>query len=199
MNKIMNDRCSPTFTSQRMNKIKPSNFKIGTVLQTEKNQSSKFSKIKEGLKKYIKDYPKAIRYTSKHKKAFLEVEKILTGKNSLNGYLHDFDKLIMYIIGIPHEVAHNIHVATAPHHVRKGKVNNPLMAVIDWECARYTKPDKPLSARDFYENYYVKKQNIRIPEIEEKLTELGLQYFSKKVIKYLIFDYLFLYKIERFL
>ena len=37
------------------------------------------------------------KYTLKHKKAFLEVEKYLTGKNTIDGYLHDIDKLFMYL------------------------------------------------------------------------------------------------------
>ena len=27
-------------------------------------------------------------------------------------------------------------------------------AIIDWECARFTKPDKPLNARDTLHKYY---------------------------------------------
>lgn len=34
------------------------------------------------------------KYTVKHKKAFIMVEKQLLGKNTLRGYLHDIDKLI---------------------------------------------------------------------------------------------------------
>lgn len=33
--------------------------------------------------------------------------------------------------------------------------------VIDWECARYTKPDKPLNAYDTLYKYY--------PELEDKI------------------------------
>ena len=130
-------------------------------------------KVKAGLKNYVLGYPKRINYTAKHKKAFLKIEKQLTGKNSFGSYFHDLDKLIMYIIGVPKKLAHNIHVATAPHHLRNGRFKKPQQAVIDWECAKYTKPDKPLNAREFYENNYVKK-GMKFPEIEEVLKKLGL-------------------------
>jgi len=162
----------PNFTACNIRRIKPE--KIRKTVAVENKNSDKFDKIKENLKNYIKGYPKRIRYTAKHKKAFLKMEKELTGKNTLSGYLHDMDKLIMYIIGVPKQLAHDIHVATASHHVRNGHIKKPIQAVIDWECARCTKPDKPLNARDFYENYYVKKQKIRIPEIEEILQKFGL-------------------------
>ena len=143
-------------------------------LKHEKNYSVNWlNKFKNSIKEYVKGYPKRINYTAKHKKAFLKVEKELIGKNTLGAYLHDLDKLIMYIIGVPKDIAHNIHVTMAPHHVRDGHIKKPIQAVIDWECARYTKPDKPLSAREFYEYYYLKR-GIVIPEIEEALNKLGL-------------------------
>lgn len=131
--------------------------------------SNLFARFKENLKNYFLDYPKRIRYTWVHKKAYLKLEKELTGKNTLRGYLHDLDKLIMYIIGVPKEIAHNIHVSTAPHHKRNGKVKYPKGAVIDWECSRFTKPDKPWSAREFYE-----RSCPKMPEVEEFLDKFKL-------------------------
>ena len=132
------------------------------------------SKFLKAVKKSLTDYCSRINYTWQHKKAFLDVERELCGKNSVSAFFHDTDKLFMYIIGIPQETAHNIHVRFAPHHVHNAHVKKPVMAVIDWECARYTKADKPLSARKFYEKFYVEEKNIRIPEIEEVLDKLGL-------------------------
>ena len=150
------------------------NYAISNNQYRPNYTASKFSNIKRGLKEYFFGYPKRISYTAKHKKAFLKVEKELTGKNTLSGYFHDLGKLIAYILGVPKNLAHKIHVATASHHVRNGKVKKPVQAIIDWECARYTKLDKPLSARKFYESYYVENQGIRIPEIEKALKQLGL-------------------------
>lgn len=123
----------------------------------------------DAIKYHFATYGRRINYTWQHKKAFLQVEKELTGKNSWKGYCHDLDKLIMYILGFPKQTAHNIHVATSPHHIRNGKVKDPIMTVIDWECCRYTKPDKFRTAREYYEEFCP-----QIPEIDEAFKKLGL-------------------------
>jgi hypothetical protein len=65
---------------------------------------------------FFERYVERIDYTIKHKKAFLEMERKLTGKNTLSGYLHDLDKLIMYFFAIPRKYVHKIHVSYALHH-----------------------------------------------------------------------------------
>ena len=45
----------------------------------------------------IKKRINKIKYTLRHKKAFLKVEKELRGKNTLKGYLHDVDKPFLYL------------------------------------------------------------------------------------------------------
>lgn len=142
---------------------------LGKLNQEAAWNPNRFSNFKENLKSYFLGYPKRIRYTWVHKKAYLKTEKELTGKNTLRGYLHDLDKLIMYIIGVPRETAHNIHVATAPHHIRNNHIKYPKGAVIDWECARLTKPDKPLTSREYYELSCPK-----MPEVEEYLNKFNL-------------------------
>ena len=152
-------------------------YKTTTPLNTRSyssNNRAKSISFNGSRESYFTGYLKRIKYTGKHKLAFLKVEKELRGKNTLGGYFHDVDKLLMYIIGIPKKLAHKIHVATAPHHERNGRIKRPLHAIIDWECARFTKPDKPLTAREFYESYFVKKKNMRLPEIEEGFKKLGL-------------------------
>lgn len=90
-----------------------------------------------------------IKYTWKHKKAFLKIEKQLIGRNTLRGYLHDLDKLILYMLLSKKKVS-KIHRRFARHYIGNIKNYNDCMnAIIDWECARYTKPDKPLSAIEF--------------------------------------------------
>ncbi len=66
----------------------------------------------------------------------------------------------MYIIGIPKMTAHKIHRSLAGHHVHKGKIRNPENAVIDWECARLTKPDKQMTARETFEKLYSNVEGI---------------------------------------
>lgn len=72
---------------------------------------------------------------------------------------HDLDKLFMYIflgfIGVKR--ISKIHRKYAKHHLCIGKrftFNNILEAVLDWESARFTKPDKPLNAWNTCLKYY---------------------------------------------
>ena len=39
-----------------------------------------------------------IKYTMKHRKAFRAVEKQLLGHNTIRGYLHDLDKVFLYMV-----------------------------------------------------------------------------------------------------
>jgi len=115
-------------------------------------------------------YKERLQYTIAHRKAFRQIEKELLGKNTIKGYLHDSNKVFMYLIGIPTNIAHKIHQLITPHHVKNGKVKDPISAIVDWECARYTKPDKTLNAFDFYKQNYPNG----IPKIEETMKKLGL-------------------------
>ena len=143
---------------------------VPILLKNDKVQfSGQRQSIMNKIIQYFKNYPKRIDYTWQHKKAFLKLEKELLGKNTLNGYLHDADKLIFFFFGVPKSIVRKIHTATAPHHIRNGKSKNPTATIIDWECARFTKPDKPLTAREFYE-----QRCPKMPEIEKRMKELGL-------------------------
>lgn len=77
-----------------------------------------------------------IKYTMKHRKAFRAVEKQLLGHNTIRGYLHDLDKVFLYM-------------------------------VIDWECAKLTKPDKQMNARETLDKLYPKLKDKVLPVIEE--------------------------------
>jgi hypothetical protein len=95
------------------------------------------------------DKLQSIKYTVEHKKAFLKVEKELLGKNTLRGYLHDVDKLFLYLF-MDKKKAHKIHQSYAKHHVQNMVTQDDMIqGIIDWECCRYTKPDKPLTALEF--------------------------------------------------
>lgn len=100
-------------------------------------------------------------YTKKHKRAYLIIEHMLTGKNTLSGYLHDVDKLILYPF-FEYKKVHKWHREHSKHHTVKAKTFEDYLAmVIDWECARFTKSDKPLNAYDTLYKYY--------PELEDKI------------------------------
>lgn len=107
-------------------------------------------------------------YTKNHRKAFLKIEKELTGKNTFSGYLHDLDKLFLYpILGV--KLAHKIHRKYSKHHIPRclNKKNTIIQAIIDWECARFTKPDKPLNARDTLNKYYSEYFSTVDPVLKE--------------------------------
>lgn len=108
-----------------------------------------------------------INYTWQHKKAFLKVEKKLLGKNTLRGYLHDLDKIFLYIpFGM--EKGHNIHTWWARHHQRRANTRKDYIEmIIDWECARITKPDKPLDAYDTLYKFYPNKEKEILPLLKE--------------------------------
>jgi hypothetical protein len=116
-----------------------------------------------------------IVYTLKHKKAYLQVEKKLRGKNTLRGYLHDIDKPFLYMaFWISLKDVQDIHRKHSKHHVTNGLTKNKddlIDAVIDWECARMTKPDKPLNAYDTLMKFYPEYKQVYLPIIQEFLPE----------------------------
>lgn len=121
-----------------------------------------------------------IPYTWKHWLAFLETEKKLLGYRS--HWFHDWDKLFMYVFlpFLGEEWISNFHRQVQPHHptyqedgVLYGKCPievDWVEAVIDWECAKLTKPDKPFNARQTMEKYYPEYKEY----VEPILKELGL-------------------------
>lgn len=120
---------------------------------------------------------KHIPYTWKHYRAFVALERELTGK--VKHRFHDWDKLMMYIFlpWLGTERISAIHKDHSAHHPKGSDGSyKPLghidfyEAVIDWECAAATKPDKPLNARETMERYYPELRKI----VEHVLYEYGL-------------------------
>lgn len=102
-----------------------------------------------------------IKYTLDHRKAFRQVEKDLFGKVSLRGYFHDLDKVFLYFL-FGKDITSKIHRNFSHHHIKCAKSEKDYKEmVVDWECARFTKPDKPLNAYDTLYKYY--------PQIESKI------------------------------
>lgn len=90
--------------------------------------------------------------------------------NTISGYFHDFDKLLMLILFIPEETVNQIHLKYARHHAKNARIKNIESAAIDLECARFTKADKPLNARETFEKYY-----HDIPGVGSVLRKFNLQ------------------------
>ena len=110
---------------------------------------------------FTKNQRYKIKYSLEHRKAFLALEKKLLGKNTICGYLHDVDKIILYHF-LPTEFVHTCHQWWSKHHEHRAKTHNDFVQMaIDWECARFTKPDKPLDAYDTLYKFY--------PHMEDKI------------------------------
>lgn len=108
-----------------------------------------------------------IKYTMKHRKAFRVVEKELFGEVSLRGYLHDLDKVVLYFF-LGRELTSRIHKNFALHHIKRAKTEKDFKEmIVDWECARFTKPDKPLNAYDTLYKYYPELETKILPLLEE--------------------------------
>lgn len=108
-----------------------------------------------------------IIYTLKHRKAFRQVEKQLLGYNTVRSLFHDLDKVILYCF-FDYKIVHNFHRKYMKHHAAKAHSHSDyVQMVIDWECARYTKSDKPLNARQTLGKYYPELKEKVLPIIEE--------------------------------
>lgn len=105
-----------------------------------------------------------IKYTLRHKIAFLRVEKQLLGRNSLRGILHDLDKVFLYLF-LEKEYVNKIHRKRRHHSPRTEK--DLLEMMIDWECARYTKPDKQLNAEETLYKFYPHLEEVMLPIIKK--------------------------------
>jgi len=81
---------------------------------------------------------------------------------------HDVLKLLNILV-LGDEIATKLHRKFSSHHEQNGKIRDVLQAVIDWECARITKPSKPLTARQTWIKFY-----SHISGVEAVLNSLGL-------------------------
>lgn len=96
-------------------------------------------------------------YTYRHRKAFEYCVRKYIHQPGLReemlkrAAVHDMDKMIMYLL-MEQKEAQELHVKRQPHHLENDlprTYEDYVETVIDYECAPYTKPDKPLNAYDF--------------------------------------------------
>lgn len=122
------------------------------------------------------------QYTYRHRRAFEYLVNKLFPHDTpayqimiMRARRHDLDKLIMYQCTSKEE-ASKIHKATSSHHVHNDKVHDyydKLEAVLDYECAGYTKPDKPLNAWDTILRFQQQGAN---PTLCEQMLAICRQY-----------------------
>jgi len=112
-----------------------------------------------------------IEYTYKHRKiVMLLAKKYFSENKELLEQIeyHDLDKLFMYLFYDKKSVS-KIHREHSQHHdneLEKTYLDYVEM-VLDWESARYTKPDKPLNAYDTLYGYYPTMIDTILPILKE--------------------------------
>lgn len=118
--------------------------------------------------KHRKENIGAIKYTKEHRKAYKKIEKELLGHNTWRSFAHDLDKVILYNF-LEFKKVKEFHRKTARHHDNKIKKNKHdyIDMIVDWECARYTKPDKPLNAYDTLYKFYAHLEDEILPLLNE--------------------------------
>lgn len=97
-----------------------------------------------------------LEYTFEHRQAFAFTAAKLFGTDPLypmlekRARLHDLDKAFLYSL-VSKQDASAFHKLVSSHHIEntapKSKLDL-LEAYVDWDCAGYTKPDKPDNAWD---------------------------------------------------
>lgn len=103
-------------------------------------------------------------YTYKHRKIVDYLAHKYTNNEELFEQVkkHDLDKMYLLLFYDKKSIG-KFHRSVSNHHdndLEKSKIDYMEM-VLDWESARYTKPDKPLNAYDTLYKYY--------PELEAKI------------------------------
>ncbi|MFI3301078.1 MAG: hypothetical protein R3Y28_06625 [Candidatus Gastranaerophilales bacterium] len=105
------------------------------------------------------NYVEELVYTARHKQAYLYTERFLKGENSLNGYLHDSDKMVMFGLGMKRDTVRGIHRDISSHHPKydyvpepplKNTVKNPFAMLCDLMCGQITKEYQKHGAKEFY-------------------------------------------------
>jgi len=122
-----------------------------------------------------KEFKVLEKYTWQHKLAFLKVERELLGHITLRGCVHDLDKLLFlypWALATGHDKkwVHNLHRKRNRHHVENKQEKTRrdyIEMIIDWECARFTKPDKPLNAYETMQKYYPQMASHLAPIMKE--------------------------------
>lgn len=120
-----------------------------------------------------------IKYTYKHRKIVMFLAQKYFGDNVLlleQVQHHDLDKMFMYLFYDKKDVS-RVHRDLVSHHendLEKSELDYMEM-VLDWESARYTKPDKPLNAYDTLVRFYPQMEDKVLPILESMgIAEGGL-------------------------
>lgn len=162
-----------------------------------------------------------LQYTYMHRKAFVfVVNKIVKDEAQKKELLrraefHDMDKMLLYTL-IEKEASSAYHRKTAAHHMGNSDykdVFDIMEAVIDYECAGYTKEDKPRNAYDtimelkpnhsdellkITSEWGIDKHYLNTPQDEEwqEYSKTIVLPMTEEVIMREIYGYIFKYPVE---
>ena len=126
-------------------------------------------------------------YTYKHRKIVMFLGKKYSNNKELLEQLksHDLDKMFLLLL-YDKKVLEGIHRKISSHHDNDLPKSNLdyMEMVLDWESARYTKPDKPLNAYDTLYKYYPHLEDKIIPILKEfKIDKSSLE-MEPDVVEY---------------
>ena len=133
------------------------------LLSSKENINPFIQKAKE----YFKSYKENISHTYQHKLIFAKIEKELYGHNSIDSITHDLDKLVLYILGLPHSLVSACHKKISEHHIESGKKLNLRSLIVDnIASSPQFKPEKTKSLR---EHFYSSKELQSVIGLKETL------------------------------
>lgn len=126
-------------------------------------------------------------YTYKHRKIVLFLGKKYSNNEELLKQLtnHDLDKMFLLLF-YDKDTVKKLHRSTSSHHdndIPKTNIDYMEM-VLDWESARYTKPDKPLNAYDTLYKFYPHLEKEILPILEEYGIAESTTNFEQDILDY---------------
>ena len=126
-------------------------------------------------------------YTYKHRKVIEKLAEKYNCPITLIEKLknHDMDKMYLLLFYDKKDIE-NFHREYSNHHdnnFEKTK-NDYIEMVLDWESARYTKPDKPLNAYDTLFKFYPNLTNEILPILKEFNIDKSNLPMDKEILKY---------------
>ena len=138
-----------------------------------------------------------IEYTYLHRKVvmYLANKYIKKDKEKILKQIqyHDMDKLFMYLFYDKKDVS-AMHRKLSLHHENEIEKNyiDYIEMILDWESARYTKPDKPLNAYEILpilKEFEIDKPNLPMEkdvlEYANSLKNISMEDIEKELIDYI--------------
>jgi len=121
---------------------------------------------------YSDERKRRIKALIAHRREFRRVEKEVLGKN-VRAFTHDLDKLVGYYLLLSIPWLRKRHKLKARHHQATTR-KDFIEKIIDFECARFSKRNSPLTAREYIMSDDFKTRTISRGDLFKVLEEIGL-------------------------